>query len=505
MKLNYGLRPGEKNQTYRVETYIFLPRVLGFTSVSYPPSRFYSDTSTFIRMTTPKVPLSELSEKAAIRPWSSDIKEQIDRFAEGNKGDIQSAEQGLKLLGCVFKSAVRDAHIDMRSAIESALNEEDWKAAAKKLERFTEDLRTALNRLHNVGERSNRDGVPQTLREGWQAIDEYASLLAEESITDLVSLCDENTDSQRLGKALDEARDLAIEQYRHRREQGWSSFATEEDNNEHLPRRWRIVKRYVSSALYLDVARDSTGRLANDLIGMGAAAAAMLFATLSLLLIQDRWGVSLSATFITAMVLSYVIKDRIKEQGKRIAGRRLRQFLSDHIVHIHGQSGAEVGTAKESFLIRGQSKVPADVRKLRLEHLDTHDAIHGRPETVLSHIKEVQLSSEALTQQFAGATGLTDVVRLSMQPMMSRMDDAWEFYRYIHPRTRELLETRCARIYHVNVVIKLIEGEESSSIHRLRAVVNKKGILRVEQPSGSSGAQHSTEAEETARFRILDD
>lgn len=477
------------------------------TSESYTAARFYTDTATFIRMTAPKVALSALSSKSAVRPWASDIKDQIDRFANGQKGDVAAAEQGLKLLACVFKSAVRDAHIEVRGAIKGALSEEAWRRAATQLDDFTADLQTALERLHKVGEKSEQDGVPGTLREGWRAIDEYASLLAEEALTDLVSQCSADMPRPHLDPAMERARQLAVSQYHHRRSEGFDTFANEGQTNEYLPRRWRVLKRYVSSALYLDVSRDKTGQLAMDAIGMAAAAMAMLFATVAILVIQELWAASLSSAFLTAMVLAYVIKDRIKELGKRRLGKRLKGMMADHVVRIHGADEREVGSAEESFNVLRPDQVPPEILSCRFVDLDSHEAIGGRPETVLFYDKKVSLSSDGLKAQFAGATGLTDIVRLNLSPMMARMDDAWETYRYIHPRTHEMQETQCARVYHINVVLHLLESDGERSTHRVRAVVNRKGILRIEaiRPDTSDRQFAVADTAESANIQIFDE
>jgi hypothetical protein len=469
-----------KTQKYDVETYIFVPRSLCLTKQSYPRERFYSDTAAFIRMTAPVLPLSALSKKTTVKPWASDIQEQINHFADGAPGDIDAAVQNLKLLGCVFKRAVRDARLRVRADISTMLENPEQDLSSKLLNDFEEDVRTALRRLRKVGEKSGKEGVPEKLRVCWRAVDEYTALIAEEAITDLVSLVEPLLNSPRLTKAADSLRDLAIEQYVHRRKQGYASYADEGARNEYLPHRWRVLKRYISSALYLDVSRELSGRIVTQVIAMAAAGVAMLFATLALLFIQANWAASLSSAFVFAMVVSYIIKDQIKDIGKRIIGKKMAQFMPDHVVTIHGNNEEKLGTCTENFRVQNVHDVPSDVQTLRYADLDSHEAVEGRPETVLQHEKNISLSSAALRGQFAGATGLTDIMRLNMSPMLTRMDDPTESYRYIHPRNRTLMETECARVYHVNVVLRLSADDESSSLHRLRVVLNKKGIQRVE-------------------------
>ena len=131
-------------------------------------------------------------------------------------------------------------------------------------------------------------------------------------------------------------------------------------------------------------------------------------------------------------------------------------------------------------MVQKVRSLPSEVVVLRYADLQSHDAIEGRPETVLCYTKEIEISSSALEAVFEGAAGITDVFRLSVNPMLSRMEDPWENYHYVHPRTGEVQQARCARLYHLNIVL-CIQGEGGhQSISRVRAVLNKKGVLRVE-------------------------
>ena len=506
LKLNYGLKQDTKKQVYSVQAFVFVPRVLALTKSSYPPARFYEDTATFIRMTTPKIPLEELSSKSAVRPWASSVMAQVEGLTTGDEAGLKEAEQSLKLLGCIFKSAVRDSAFDHRRQLSKLLEGGESAEAAAVLEAFVENLRTALKRLRKVGKAVTTSTAPPELEDGWKAVDEYASLIAEEAITDLVAIC-KAKESPRLSEAMKTAQAMAIGEYQHRVNKGCSTFAIDGERNEQLPHRWRVLKRYVSSALYLSVARDRPGQLATDIIGMIAAAAAMLFATLAILAITQAYGASLSTAFLTGMVVAYVIKDRIKELGKRTLGRRLQRMMPDHVVRILGEGEEEMGTAKESFQVESPNQLPEDIYRERFADHTTQDAIDGRPETVLCYEKLISLSSEKLKKQFTGAIGLTDIIRLNLRPMMERMDDAWESYRYIHPKTGDIQVTRCAWVYHINVLIRLIAHDDENIVHRVRAIVNRKGIVRVESLHGDASSAPTTmsSAEEAAQIQIFDD
>ena len=108
-KLRYPLASGSDKQAYRVQTFVFVPRELMLTKQSYTKDRFYADSSTYLRVTTPRLGLESLSEKSAIKPWAKQIKRSIEEVRTEGYGQLAEAEQNLKLLGCIFQAALRDS------------------------------------------------------------------------------------------------------------------------------------------------------------------------------------------------------------------------------------------------------------------------------------------------------------------------------------------------------------------------------------------------------------
>jgi len=90
---------------------------------------------------------------------------------------------------------------------------------------------------------------------------------------------------------------------------------------------------------------------------------------------------------------------------------------------------------------------------------------------------------------------------------MRRMDDAWEKYRYVHPKHRTICETKCARVYHLNVVLQLYNQDALIERHRVRVIVNKKGIIRIEELGLQERTHQRDELEgiEAPGIRIFDD
>ncbi len=122
------------------------------------------------------------------------------------------------------------------------------------------------------------------------------------------------------------------------------------------------------------------------------------------------------------------------------------------------------------------------IRRLRHIDHDTAAAQSGRPETVIRYTKQMSLVSSALEARIGGIQGLNDIIRLNLGRMRGRMDAPYETHTIIEPSTPEVLAVDCARVYHVNLVLRFTTGVGQSAtteLERIRIVLDQRGIKRV--------------------------
>lgn len=502
LKLSYLVEPGLKRQRYVVETFMFVPRTLGISGQSYTAAGFFEDTQTFVRLKTPTVALEALAKAGRGERWFSPVRAELDRLLSGGSRLTDELVRDLKLLGSIYRSAIRDEGRVLQQKFGPAEGDADEHDArdtelARLVAAFIEHLESAMTRLRHVGGRCDHAIVPSVVRETWNAVDEYVSLYAEEIVTTLVMACDDRfrrdanggVDSP-LGPMRERLGDMAIAAYKYRRSRGYPSYAVPGAPNEDLPRRRRILKRVMASVLYLDLRHEEGGRVQRDIIAGIAAAIAMLFAALVTIWAQVEWD-RLSATFVAILVGSYIIKDRLKEWGKRFLGKRLARWLPDFVTEVRTPDSNEaIGQCRESVAVVDASRIDPQIWDLR--HADHPSAIasHGRPEVVVRYVKEVVLDSEGLQKAMNGVEGLNDIIRFNFARFRQRMDDPIEVYRIVHPTNRSVVEVPCARVYHVNVVLRITRGDKkdsSSFLERVRVVLDSEGLKRVEAIGGTHG------------------
>ncbi len=495
LKLAYDMEPEERRQRYGVEAFIFLPRTLGVTTTSYPASRFYEDTISFARLRTPRVAVHALATNGPGEKWFRIVEAPLERMMAGERLDPVPVVNGLKLLAAIVRSSIRDECLAFRERfrgmdlLSGGAREARSAELATTLGRFLDDIRLLWARLRIVGESAGHAAVDAQIREVWTAIDEYTALNVEEVCTRIVELSDgalKLPRTESLGTARRAFAEEAVQAYLYRRSRGFPSYVVPEDENESLPYRRHILKRIVSSVLYLDIRQAESGVVMTNVVGMVAAGLAMLFAVLVTLWAQLRFDM-FSTTFVFAAVVSYMLKDRIKEWGKQRLGRLFARWIPDKRLEVRDQTTGEVlGECRETVTIFDATRVDPSVRQLR--HVDHQGkaATDGRPETVIRYHKQVSLSSEALQKRLHGVDGLNDIIRFNLSHLRDRMDEPYELHTIVDPETRQLVTMRCARVYHVNLVLRFTRSRGDSvevETERVRVILDQRGIKRVEPVS----------------------
>lgn len=499
LRLGYEVQGAQGKEAYVAEIYLFLPMSLGVTRSTYTQTRFYEDTSAFVRLRTPRVALTALGDAGQPSPWFDRVRDALGPVLAGRHVGSGTVVRGLKLLGCVYRGALRTRAAALAGRFDGFL-ELDLEARVSRAEALASDLAlfpaqvaAALEQLRAMGHRCEQTAVPREISDAWRAVDELAAIVAEDALTSLVERVDAHADmpgAEALVATRDPLADAAVAQYHYRRGRGFESYIEPDMENEQFPYRRALLTRIVSSVLFLDVRHPESGRVTTNLVGAIAASLAMLFAVLCTIWATQRFDVA-SAAFILTAVGSYAVKDRIKEWGKRVLGRRAARFVPDRLIEICDKStGAVLGTCAETVSIFDAHQAPAAVSELRHADHPEKVAAEGRPETVIRYTKQMALMADALGDALGDSRAVNDIVRFNLGHLRARMDAPYEAHRYVSPETGELLTALCARVYHVNLVLRLTRGRGRSAAtdwERMRVVLDQRGIKRVEQVVRAQG------------------
>ena len=478
--------------SYEVETYFFVPRALNVGPHNYKKENFYNSSQRYIRFRTPKISLGKICDPALATSPLNRIRQDLARVLAG-EGDQALSDKicgEFRLLGCIIRGELRDY---VKIFVEGLATYGGAVPAAQRrlfvgegLENFLGDLKNLETALSSLKAEISDPAVPLKIRETAAFFDEYVSLLLEEYLTSLLDAIRNNPGArERFADVERGVLAIVTAQSRYRHAMKYPSVLSHGSTNETIIYRRGVLKKFISSVLYLKAEFSEWEGLTQVFFGL-AAGGAMLFAVLVTLFFQQRYAMN-SMPFVLAVVISYIFKDRIKDWLKLLFSKSLTRWISDRKIDILDSSGdgARLGLLKEAFTFISDRDIPPDIARLRrIDNITSVDE-EGKPERVFKYKKEILLYPEVIIKSHERRRDLNDIMRFNIRELVAQADDAAVDYPYVDPASGELRTAVCSRVYHINLVLKYtyFDKEEQVTIHyeRIRIVVGKDGIVRLEE------------------------
>jgi hypothetical protein len=524
---DYPLLPlkqfARENLRYQVEAYIFFPRQMGVTPASYPKERFYSDLRPLIRLREPRLTYKQLVGDPAIagrspisvirqyfagkqdrtgatKPLVTE-QEAIDEariFACALAGYfLRRVERRSKRLRKVVKQMAADYSQESNDAVDRAC-----KDTGEFLDRIHNVMRTWRSLIGEISEidPNQKDKVHREMR----LVDEYCTYRIRDGITRLIkalALLQKKGQIARLGNL--EKKLSAHARFDHwysvKMGYGWITRASDDLTVERYVFRRVLLKRRVWQVLYLDVRTRPLFAFQQQLGAMVAAGVAAFWAVGTEILIRMKAANQPNSPFsslgtgtlviVTAFIMAYVLKDRIKELGRSYFSSRLMRSVPDNSERIlYRNSGRKlwsIGSLAEYTRFVSLDRLPDQVKKLHRrfdpEGLDSEDdsskAIHYR--------KVIDLNVNIARSHVYPLRAVHDILRLNIEAFLSKLDDPLHGTEMLDTEGR-LIEMKMPKVYHLGLVLKYsqsrgAENTETVTYESIRLIINKRGLFRIER------------------------
>lgn len=457
---------GAKEDVYEWETYFFIPTSLRVERASYSKDDIYSDLRSYVRYTVPDVPFRELSEAP------------LDRVAKAiDRKDDPKISREMRLFAC----QVRASSLRAKRAIVDALEDggpdlrSTGLAAAARLAadvgHVTSDLRAVLARI-DTGD----PDVPIASR--W--IDEDISRVLETVLGALSVELEKQDAPKQLQKAVIEA---AVAEARYRRDAGLEGVGragATKGEVEHLEFRRNVLKRFSSSVLWLKPEVKAGARWALQVLYALAAGLAMAFAIFAAFLNGFQFDSENAVLWISLAILAYMAKDRLKAILQNVFDRWADERYPDRRWRIHDEERRlKIGEVDEQTGFVNFEDCPPAVRAQRLATRRHPIERQARPERVLRHKKSVRLRFDHVGDERFEA--LTEIFRLDLRRWLAHTDDPKREILFADPDEGRVCSAMAPRVYNIGVVYRLHRaGDEDAEWKRIRVVVSRKGIRRVD-------------------------
>ena len=467
-KVGFNARMNQKVNDFALNIWMFIPNSLDINRFTYNKDNFYRDLKSNVRLITPVWKLSEITDGPK-SPYKL-LEKSIQNFAlQNNESNQKDYEFHVKMFQSILKSALRD---EVRRINNVPLSETLY--STQEYIRLVTEISNRFRRLLNI---LQNQVISDNLREYFLFGDEFMSNVIEFQTFRLIAKI-KDKDLQVFEVVRHDLNKLINSEVEYRQRMGYLLVEKNaEKNNHELVNRLSLLKKYIESHLYLNIDKRKDGVLVEQLLFSLAAGISMIFATAIAFSIQQRYG-SFTMPLFVALVVSYMLKDRIKEMARFYFAHKMGTRYFDHKATMHINQ-TDIGWAKESMDFVAETKLPEEIVSTRNCTTIIEANNRANSEKVLLYRMSVQIDSKKLnTNSEFNTRGVNSIIRFNFSEFIRNMDNP-EFDLY-YPNDVEGFEIiEGEKFYYLNFVVEL-KNDLQYELKRYRIALNRNGIKRIQ-------------------------
>lgn len=445
IKQEIEIDPEVTKSRYSVESYFFFPAALYINKETYSEADFRRPLKNYVRLRLPKYPLSEFLKTGGEYRY-------LEELLRDKTSTVEHRAAAVKRYVLLIKSALKRRI----KALLATGTETEVALLVRELRRVTEESRPLILRA--------ADPQEPKLAVSARAADEYLATILEYH-------------GKRLLTRHDAGLRAFLEENTAYREKFYPESASWQ-RPEDVLYRWRSLKKFISSQLFLVVKmREGNPWLLQSIYGV-AAAVSMIFATFVAFIWQGKYG-SLSWNLFVAMVIAYIFKDRLKDWMRARLAKIFRRWLPSRRQLIYASDGRRVGVCRESFDFVKRTDVSPEILQLRARAHYVPFA-QEESETIFLYRKDVELLNDCI-HSYENRSSLYDITRLGVMPWTNHIDVQFEELPFAD-EDDERAHVPVAKLYHVYLVRRIrVEDPKHERFEVTRLVLQHDGLKLVER------------------------
>lgn len=470
IKLGLNVRRKQEVSNFVLNTWLFLPSSLDINPLTYEKRHFYRDMNSNIRLITPVYLLRDIGGEKNT-PFTILQKSFENLSSAPSRTNSADYEYQIKMFLSILKSALRD---DIAHIIKNTFNEDNDYL----IENYINNIDLITSKYRNLRRIINTPTVNKYLLNFYQFGDEYMSNLIEQHTFKLLSALEKNEqkDNAHIRDAIIE---VINQEINYKRDKGFSVAKKDDPNrNRDMIFRLGLLKKFADNELFLTANKKKDGVLIEQVYYSIAAGISMIFATIIAFSFQLKFG-NFTIPFFVALVIGYMLKDRIKELGRHYFAYRLGRSYFDNKTKISLKNNY-IGWSKEAMDFITEDKVPDEVLKLRDRSaiLEAHNRSFS--EKIILYRKRVRIFRKKLDNSIQYNTaGINDIIRFNISSYISKMDNP-DFPLFITDDNNAVKVIKGERVYYLNFIMQF-KSEDQLFYKRYRVVLNRTGIIDIEK------------------------
>ena len=455
---------------FSVNAWMFVPNSLDINPENYGKKQFYRDIKSNVRLITPTYLMRDIAQESSL-PLTS-LKTALENVVKNPQGtDIDTYQYHLKMFAAIFKSALRDQadHLRQARSLESATYLVDDYVCSTRLvlQRFR-----ALYRIIDV------PTVPDKIRSYFKLCDEFMSHVVEMRTIRIIKKLDTYNKLEKCSGIRKQFMDLLLDEKQYKMDNEYGMLTDEKVHNRQLVYHHGMLKKFIESELYINLAKKRDGVAIEQIYYSIAAGMAMIFATGVAWFTQVKYG-NITWPLFVVLVVSYMLKDRIKDLLRFYFAHKLGNKYYDKKANITIGTNL-VGEIKEGFDFISASRTPGIVMNMREKASAVEDESHIFEEKILLYRKRLTIDEVALACNASyPMSGINEIMRIHMTRFTHKMDnpsvpiDSFD-------EQGNVFSIDVQKVYYINLVFQL-QHEGEVSYHQFRIAMTKEGILGIDE------------------------
>ncbi len=465
-KTSFVTRRKLKDNDFSAFMWFFVPQSIDINKDTYPKSQFYQDIKSNVRLITPKFIMRDIAGGSA-EPLGK-ITQAFNALASSpTRTATREYEYQIKMFAAITHSSARDASNYIMSGKHSTGD------LVAMIQNYVKDYTSVLTAYRDLRTIINQPTITDEMMSCYHYGDEYMSNMLLYYCTSMLD-CLLRRHDERLSPAVKCLQDCLRSENDYREARGYANIKVDApDGNREAMFRHRVLKKYVDSDLFLDVPKKKDGKLVEQLYLSIAAGLAMMFATVVSFTFQQKFG-NFTLPFFIVLVISYMIKDRIKELSRYYFAHRIGNKFFDNKADILIKE-EKIGTIREAMDFISHKKLPQDVKRVRYSQRLMEAENRVSDEKILLYRMAVHVDREKLNGMTTYETvGINDIIRINVNSFLKKMDNP-QVMRQVMNDDGTVSEVMCDKLYYMNIVLQL-SFDGTTTLRRFRVAVNRNGI-----------------------------
>ena len=460
--------PRGKN-SFNLKAWIFVPSSLDINSYTYSKEVFYRDLKVNTRLTTPVYSLEEIvhSKKSPL----VHLENAIDYLVKDKRSTQDQFEYQIKMFNSILKSALREAVADI-------LELHDPIKITEEVEWFVALCKKISAKYRELEEKVEKNKFNDLISELYLFGDEFLSFFIVMHCFKLIKGF-KKKEGVELKSAIELLIQLIKSENSYKAEKGYLFVEkNSRDNNRHLIFRRGVLKKYIESELFLLTEKKEDAFVLKQFIYSVAAGLSMVVATIIAFSFQQKFG-NFTMPFFTALVVGYMLKDRIKELGRHYFAHKFSDRYYDLKTEL-AINDESIGWCKDGFDYVPQDKIPEAVaaKRARSSLLELNNKYNK--EEVMLYRSMIKTNNDLINKsKHYRIEGLARIIRLNLKSFLRKMDNPEVPLHYINSEENDRIEfVQGEKVYFLNLILEL-DDNGKKDYHRYLVELNREGILSV--------------------------